>query len=193
MSDPLSLRSRLSQALRCSVCHDRRGLLTACQRCWTRFHDDCRNDLGRCPTLGCRAIGPRPAAPPVRPREGAPVAHVVGYSVVSGFVAAAFVAAPIAARSFDTALLAAVVALIFQLVVTPALLVRLVLPGAGWLAGSLGGFALSLLVAFVATALTVTLGALGLEVLAVLLVVAHWFFAPGVVAWLVHRAHGTAE
>jgi len=49
--------------LRCAYCHDRvagRDAL-ACDACWTHLHPACAEELGRCPTLGCRGAGWAPS------------------------------------------------------------------------------------------------------------------------------------
>lgn len=50
---------------RCSYCHDDLGSepVMVCPRCETRFHRECWDELGPCPTLGC-------ARPASRSRQG---------------------------------------------------------------------------------------------------------------------------
>ena len=68
----------LAKSLRCAYCHDEAcGLLEGCAECGVLLHTDCRQTLGRCPTLGCESPslqaaaifvaseGPRPS--PARP------------------------------------------------------------------------------------------------------------------------------
>ncbi len=51
--------------LRCSICHDGlgRSRLT-CPSCGTWFHRDCRDEVRRCPTLGCASTEWRRSPPP---------------------------------------------------------------------------------------------------------------------------------
>jgi hypothetical protein len=52
---------------RCAYCHDAlRGAVATCARCHTVCHDDCREQLGRCPTLGCDGVAPTPPSPRTR-------------------------------------------------------------------------------------------------------------------------------
>ena len=51
----VALRERRELPLRCAVCHDEPESLVRCEGCGSAFHEDCRRELARCPTLGCSA------------------------------------------------------------------------------------------------------------------------------------------
>jgi hypothetical protein len=53
--------------LRCAYCHEGLNDGTSCVACHAVFHADCRAELGRCPTLGCKggALAPVGFAPQV--------------------------------------------------------------------------------------------------------------------------------
>lgn len=38
---------------RCSFCHDETGELETCAGCSTKIHLECRQEAGKCPTIGC--------------------------------------------------------------------------------------------------------------------------------------------
>jgi hypothetical protein len=38
---------------RCAYCHEALVAAVSCKRCRAALHEDCRAELGRCPTLGC--------------------------------------------------------------------------------------------------------------------------------------------
>lgn len=47
---------------RCGYCHDGGELVTCPAGCGVSLHADCRTELGRCTTLGCRAVAVSPPA-----------------------------------------------------------------------------------------------------------------------------------
>jgi len=50
----VSVQASASRAARCGYCHDQaRADAEACPRCGTLLHKDCKDELGRCPTIGC--------------------------------------------------------------------------------------------------------------------------------------------
>jgi hypothetical protein len=49
----IALHERPDDILRCAICHDEPLPLERCVSCRSAFHADCRESLGRCPTLGC--------------------------------------------------------------------------------------------------------------------------------------------
>jgi len=54
----LEVRSARTRTLRCAICHDDARGASSCVRCGSVFHADCREGLGRCPSLGCQALAP---------------------------------------------------------------------------------------------------------------------------------------
>ncbi len=194
MSDAVSLRprisTRVSPALRCAVCHDRAGGLTACQRCQSRFHEECRRDIGRCPTLGCRAVGPRPL-PWSRPRGRALDESGVGMAFVFSFLSAIASAglAMIAGAAFESIPLV-LLALLGHVGVMPALLVRYVRPRSSALTCGLGGVGLAGIVAIATIALGTLFAVVGLGIIAAIVVLTWWFMGPGIVASIAWRLGG---
>lgn len=62
-----------TNALRCAACHDDLGGSTiTCDVCGTALHAECRFELRRCPSLGCRGRLPAPRARLVRPGRPTP-------------------------------------------------------------------------------------------------------------------------
>ncbi len=61
----MRIKPRASTVLRCAVCHGvlRPAVDGYCGSCGSRFHEECRTDLERCPTLGCRGSIPRTRRP----------------------------------------------------------------------------------------------------------------------------------
>ncbi len=49
----VAVQERKGPPLRCAICHDEPLPLVRCACCRSAFHSDCREALGRCPTLGC--------------------------------------------------------------------------------------------------------------------------------------------
>jgi hypothetical protein len=69
--EALQFQPRPSPQARCAVCHEAvtdddggGGEVRACEGCKTLAHRGCREQLGRCPTLGCAAGQRSPTASP---------------------------------------------------------------------------------------------------------------------------------
>jgi hypothetical protein len=56
VAEQISINQRDSRAARCAICHDEARPLKQCPRCASLFHDACRRELRRCPTIGCRSM-----------------------------------------------------------------------------------------------------------------------------------------
>src|SRR5437763_17113923 len=58
----LRVEERPNAHLRCALCHDELPASAEswiCELCDTRLRRDCGEQLGRCPTIGCRGWSPR--------------------------------------------------------------------------------------------------------------------------------------
>jgi hypothetical protein len=82
MSESIKVRIRDSDRQRqsCAYCHERfQSSFHRCPSCATCLHDDCLRELGRCPTLGCKANEPWRAEAQHPTLGGAQVAPVLGF------------------------------------------------------------------------------------------------------------------
>ncbi len=96
MAGRIRLVERTSPNRRCGYCHGGAGALDTCQECAALTHADCRTELGRCPTLGCReVVARRPATEQVHVsrRVLAPLyVTAAGHALLLLFAGAAVVA-----------------------------------------------------------------------------------------------------
>ncbi|MEZ0230954.1 MAG: hypothetical protein ACAI25_20210 [Planctomycetota bacterium] len=88
----MRLTRRHFSDVRCAVCHDDlRGERLACDGCGTEIHEECRLELGRCPTFGCvRVIERHRTRPQTRWLAVALIFNVIAVPSTAVILAAAW-------------------------------------------------------------------------------------------------------
>jgi len=177
----VQLRARESAELRCSLCHDEGERLAACPRCSTRFHEECRVFVARCPTLGCELrAGP---APPPRPAPRPfPWARAGVVTLGSAILTADLALAGLVASEGSAVPVALAAAL--HVLVTPLLIVPRARPDHR-ITDRFATVQRPLWVAAIALLVLAVL-AFGSVPAAAVLSVAAWFVAPAIIAFLAH-------
>ncbi len=82
----LAVHSTPTRALRCAICHDDAKNAATCPGCASVFHVECREELARCPSLGCQALAPMRS--PLQLRDRFRIGRAFGVSFLSVLISA---------------------------------------------------------------------------------------------------------